>query len=627
MDKKQKRDLAMLIISAVLFAAAFAVSHIFALPVWAELLIYLPSYFVAGYEVLGEAVEGIVHGEVFGEEFLMTVATLGAFAVGFLPNSESECAEAVLVMLLFKIGEMFEHAAEDKSRRSVSSLLELRPDKAFVERGNEIICVSPEDISEGEIIVIKPGERVPLDGVITDGCTAFDMSALTGESKPVSAGVGDSAISGGINKSGVIRVRVTGTYETSTATRIIELVENASEMKSKREGFIDGFAKVYTPAVVISALLLAVIPPLISGDFAGQFALWLTRALNFLVISCPCALVISVPLAFFAGIGKASRRGILIKGSNYLEALTKVDTVVFDKTGTLTEGVFEVTAVHPEKYGREQLLHLAAHVESLSNHPIAVSLRASYDGEDDDGCTVGEVTEIAGMGVSAVINGKTVCVGNARLMQSAGARSHECHRHGTVVHICEDGEYLGHIVISDRIKPHAAKAIRELKKTGVSRTVILTGDNEDAALHACTELGADEYHASLMPEDKVNITKSVIDGHTNGRLTAFVGDGINDAPVLSCADIGIAMGALGSDAAIEAADVVLTDDDVAKIADAIQISRASVNVARQNTVFSLSVKAIALLLSALGYAPMWLAVFADVGVTVITVINSMRLTK
>lgn len=626
MEKEQKNDILLTILSAIALVAAIAITHIFRLPVWAEVLIYLPSYLLAGLEVLKEAFEGIKEGEIFGEEFLMTVATIGAFAIGFLPGSESECTEAVLVMLLFKIGELFEEFAEGKSERSIEALLEMRPDKATAVRNGENVTVDPKDIAAGEYILVKPGERVALDGIITDGTTTFDMSAITGESKPVFASEGEKAISGTINLSGVITVRVTGTYFESTATKIIELVQSASETKSKREGFVDRFAKVYTPAVVALAVLIAIIPPVISGDFALNFASWLKRALSFLIISCPCALVISVPLAFFAGIGKASRSGVLVKGSAYLEGLTNVGTFVFDKTGTLTEGVFEVTAVHPEKYDKAKLLHLAAHVESLSTHPIAVSLRAAFDGCDEN-CTVGEVTEHAGMGVSAVINGKTVCVGNSKLMQKVGAEWRDCHKAGTVVHIAEEKEYLGHIIISDRIKPHAEKAIIELKKIGVSQTVMLTGDNSDTAKQVAAEIGIDEYHASLMPADKVEITRHIIESRDDKKLTAFAGDGINDAPVLSCADIGIAMGALGSDAAIEAADIVLMDDDVLKLADAVAIAKETVNVARQNTVFALSVKLIILLLSAFGYAPMWLAVFADVGVTVLAILNSIKLTK
>lgn len=626
LQKEQMHDVTTIIISAILFGAAAAVAHIFDMPMWAELLIYMPAYLCAGFEVIKEAAEGIVHGEIFGEEFLMTVATLGAFSIGFLPASESECAEAVLVMLLFKVGELFEGIAEGKSQRSIESLLEMRPDTATVERNGECFNIDPSEIAAGETIVIKPGERIALDGIITDGSTTLDMSALTGESVPVSAHEGDKAISGSINLSGVIKVKVTGIYAESTATKIIESVQNASELKSKREGFIDRFAKIYTPAVVALAVLIALIPPAVSGNFALNFATWLKRALSFLIISCPCALVISVPLAFFAGIGKASRVGVLIKGSAYLEALADADTLIFDKTGTLTEGVFEVTAVHPEKYDKKRLLHLASHVESLSTHPIAVSLRAAYD-ECDGDCTVGEVTEHAGMGVSAVINGKTVCVGNGKLMQSVGAKWHECHRAGTVVHIAEDGEYLGHIIISDRIKPHAQKSLAALKKLGVSRTVMLTGDIADTAKQVANEIGIDEYHASLMPSNKVKITQDIIKTKNGKKPTAFVGDGINDAPVLSCADIGIAMGALGSDAAIEAADVVLMDDDISKLPTAIEISRKAVNTARQNTVFALTVKMLVLILSAIGCAPMCLAVFADVGVTLTAILNSLKLIK
>ena len=530
------------------------------------------------------------------------------------------------MMLFFQVGELFEDIAEGRSRKSISALMDIRPDTANVERDGKVLTVNPEEVKVGETIVVKPGEKVPMDGVVLEGTSSLNTVALTGESVPRSISKDDDIISGCVNLTGVIRAKVTKAFGESTASKILDLVENASENKSKSESFISRFAKIYTPVVVIAALVLAFIPPVLSGDFGGTFATWLYRALTFLIVSCPCALVISVPLSFFGGIGGASSKGILIKGSNYLEALAKVGTVVFDKTGTLTEGVFDVTAVHPETIDEKELLHLAAHVERYSSHPIAISLKNAYP-DEADGCSVENVEEIAGHGVRAVVNGKTVCVGSTKMMDAVGAKWKPCEKNGTIVHVSVDGTYVGHIVVSDRIKADSADAIKALKAEGVTKTVMLTGDKREVGEYVASAIGLDEFHAELLPADKVSELEKLLDNKPSGKTLAFVGDGINDAPVLARADLGIAMGGLGSDAAIEAADVVLMDDKPSKIALGVKIARKTLRLARENTFFAIFIKLLVLVLAVLGIATMWMAVFADVGVTVLAVLNAMRALK
>lgn len=623
MEKENKERLVKIIASAVLLVIAVVVSKVANLKVWQELLIFLVPYLIVGGETLMEAAEKLFHGELLDEDFLMSIATLGALCIGFLPGAESQFPEAVFVMLFFQVGELFEDMAEDRSRESITKLMDIRPDTANVERDGEVITVSPTEIAVGETIIVRPGEKVPLDGEVIEGSSSLDTVALTGESVPRGISVGESLLSGCVNLTGVIKAKVTKPFGESTASRILELVENASESKSKSESFITRFAKVYTPIVVAAALLLAFLPPLFSGDFAGTFSKWLYRALTFLIVSCPCALVISIPLAFFGGIGGAARKGILVKGSNYLETLAKLGTVVFDKTGTLTEGVFEVTAVHPEIIDQKELLHLAAHVERYSTHPVAVSLRNAYP-DEADGCSVEDVEEVAGEGVKAKVNGKVVCVGNSKMMESAGADWKECEKKGTIVHVCLDGVYVGHIVVSDRIKEDAAEALSALRREGVEKTVMLTGDKEDVAAEVAAEVGVDEYRAGLLPADKVTEIERLLADKQAGKGLAFIGDGINDAPVLARADVGIAMGALGSDAAIEAADVVLMDDKPSKLAMGMKVARKTLGIARQNTFFSIFVKLLVLLLAVAGLASMWMAVLADVGVMVLAVLNSTR---
>jgi Cd2+/Zn2+-exporting ATPase len=604
-----KKQLWLIGITVVLLIAAVMIEKHTALTTWQLLLVYLVPYLIIGHDTLKEAVEGIVEGDAMNEHFLMAVATIGALCIGFLPGAETEFPEAVFVMLFFQVGELFEGYAEGKSRDSIAHLMDIRPDVAHLERGD----VSPEEVKIGETIVIRPGEKVPLDGVIIEGTSALNTVALTGESLPRDVNVGDEVVSGCVNLSGVISVRTTKVFGESTVSKIISLVENAGEHKSQSETFITRFARVYTPIVVFLAIALAIIPTL----FGGNFATWLYRALMFLVVSCPCALVISVPLTFFGGIGGASRKGILVKGANYLDVLAKVDTVVFDKTGTLTHGQFAVTAVHPDECDEHQLLHLAAHVEHFTTHPIGAALRNAFPDEATDGCEVSDVEEIAGHGIRAKVGAQTVCVGNTKMMEMVGAKWHDCHHVGTIIHVAIDGVYAGHIVINDKIKDDSAEAIAELKSLGVSKTVMLTGDRKEVADNVAKTLNLSEYHAELLPADKVRYVEQM-------ENFAFVGDGINDAPVLARADVGIAMGGLGSDAAIEAADVVLMDDQPSKIALAIHIARRTIAIARQNVVFAIGVKVAVLILAALGIATMWLAVFADVGVTVLAVLNAMR---
>lgn len=620
MDKKK---LWRIIVAALLLAGAFAVEKTTSLPVWQLLLIYLMPYLIVGYDVISEALEGLFHGELFNEDFLMCIATIGALCIGFLPGAETQFPEAVFVMLFFQVGELFEDYAEGRSRESISHLMDIRPDTANVLRGGEVSVVAPDTVTVGETIVVKPGEKIPLDGTVVEGSSSLNTVALTGESLPRDVAPGDDVISGCVNISGLLNIRVNKTFGESTASKIINLVENAGENKAKSETFIAKFAKVYTPIVVTLAFVLAFLPPLVSGDFSGNFPTWLQRALTFLVVSCPCALVISVPLTFFGGIGGASKNGILVKGANYMDTLSKLGTVVFDKTGTLTKGQFEVNAVHPDQFDETQLLHLAAHVERYSTHPIAISLKNAYPNEHD-GCTVEDVEEISGHGIRAKVNGDTVCVGNTKMMDSAGAKWHPCHKVGTIIHVAVNGVYVGHIVISDRVKDDSAAAIADLKSLGVKNTVMLTGDREEVGKDVATQLGLDEYHAELLPADKVNAVERLIAKKPAGTTLAFVGDGINDAPVLARADVGIAMGGLGSDAAIEAADVVLMDDKPSKVATAIRIARHTLKIANENVWFAISVKVAVLILAGFGLATMWMAVFADVGVTVLAVLNAMR---
>lgn len=612
----------------LLLIGAAPIEHFMNLATWQLLLIYLVPYLLIGHDTLKEAAEGIMKGDMFNEDFLMSVATIGALAIGFLPGSDNEFMEAVFVMLFFQIGELFEGYAEGRSRDSISHLMEIKPDIANVERNGNTMQVSPEDVAIGETIVVRPGEKIPLDGKVIEGQSALNTIAITGESMPRQITEGNEVISGCINISGVIKVQTTKTFGESTVSKIINLVENANENKSKSESFISRFAHVYTPIVVFLAVALALVPPIFSAaSYAESFPLWLNRALIFLVVSCPCALVISVPLTFFGGIGGASRNGILIKGSNYMDALANLSTVVFDKTGTLTHGQFEVEAIHPENYDAQELLHMAAHVEHFTTHPIGAALRDAFPNEATDGCEITEVEEIAGQGIRAKVGNHTVCVGNTKMMDSIGAKWHNCHKVGTIIHIAIDGIYAGHIIINDKIKEDSKEAISQLKALGVGKTVMLTGDRKEVGEHVAQQLHIDEYHTELLPTDKVSHMEHLINEKPAGSALAFVGDGINDAPVLKRADVGIAMGAFGSDAAIEAADVVLMDDKPSKVATAISIARRTISIAHQNVWFAIGVKVAILLLATVGLGTMWMAVFADVGVTVLAVLNAMRALK
>ncbi|MCI5739122.1 MAG: cadmium-translocating P-type ATPase [Ruminococcus sp.] len=609
MSRKQKRNVFRIAFAAVLFVVVWA------LPTdgVVRLLTFLVPYAIVGYDVVFEAFRNIAHGQVFDENFLMSVATIGAFFVADYP-------EAVAVMLFYQVGELFQSIAVGKSRKSIAALMDIRPDYANVLRDGDVKTVSPEEVEIGEIIEIKPGEKIPLDAVVTKGETTVNTAALTGESVPVTCRVGDAVISGSVNQNGLIEARVTSVFGESTVSKILDLVENATSKKAKSENFITRFAKYYTPCVVFAALALALIPPLL---FKQPFSVWVTRALTFLVVSCPCALVVSVPLTFFCGIGGASRQGVLIKGANYLETLSKAETVVFDKTGTLTNGTFTVVAIHPQQISERELLDLTATAESVSSHPIATSILKAY-GEPIDKTRIGNIEEFSGRGIHAVIDGKSVYVGNGVLMQSVGVDFHECKTVGTTVHIAVDGLYAGHIVIADTVKPDAKSAVEQLKASGIRKTVMLTGDSDAVGQAVAKELGMDEAYTQLMPDDKVEKTEKLLAEKNTKSTLAFVGDGINDAPVLARADVGIAMGALGSDAAIEAADVVLMDDKPAKLVTALKISRKTMRILRQNIVFALSVKAVVLLLSAFGLASMWVAVFADVGVMILAVCNAVR---
>ena len=619
LTRKQKKMLIRIIIAFVLLVIIAVTLHFVELPWWAELIIYAVPYIIAGYDVLKTAFINLIHGQIFDEKFLMMVATIGAFGTGEYP-------EASAVMLFYQIGELFQSIAVGRSRKSIAKLMDIRPDSACVIRDGEEIEVSPDEVEVGEIIIIKPGEKIPLDGVIIEGESSVNQAALTGESAPVDKALSDNVISGTLNLTGVIKVRTTSTFGQSTVSKILELVENASDKKAKVENFITKFARYYTPVVVIAALILGIVPPLILGIGDGEiWKTWLTRACVFLVVSCPCALVVSVPLSFFGGIGGASKDGILIKGAGYMEVLSKIDTVVFDKTGTLTKGVFAVDDVHPNLISKAELLDIAACCESFSSHPVAQSIVIAHEGHIDKSL-IGEVTEIAGKGVKAVVEGKTYYCGNGQLMEMCGADWHDCHMTGTIIHIAreDDGvcEYLGHIVINDQIKEDSEEAIKSLKNVGVKRLVMLTGDKKSVAENVAGKLGLTGFFAELLPADKVAKVEELLkDG--KGRL-AFVGDGINDAPVLMRADCGIAMGAMGSDAAIESADVVLMDDKPSKIADSIKIARKTMRIVWENIIFALGVKAIILVLGALGIANMWLAVFGDVGVLIIAILNAMR---
>lgn len=623
MNKKQKRNLIRIIVAAILMI----VLHFAPVSGMVRFGFYLVPYLIIGYDILWKAFKGVKNRQPFDESLLMAIATLGAIILAVY--EDGDYTEAIGVMLFYQIGEWFQSYAVGKSRRNISELMDIRPDYANVERENgQLEAVDPDEVEVGTIIVVKPGEKIPIDGEVVEGSSTLNTSALTGESLPREVESGDEVISGCININGLLKIRTTKEFGESTVSKILDLVENASSRKSKAEDFISKFARVYTPAVVAAAIALALVPPFVRMGFMGvpaDWDVWIYRALTFLVISCPCALVISIPLSFFAGIGGASKAGVLVKGSNYLETLSKVKTVVFDKTGTLTKGVFQVTAAHPQEMSEKELLHLAAHVERYSTHPIAASLRAAYPNESDS-CRVEAVEEIAGQGIRAHVNGNVVCVGNSKMMEAVGAEWYDCHRHaaGTVIHVSINGRYAGHVIISDVVKETSKAAITALKSVGVARTVMLTGDAKEVADAVAKELGIDQVRSELLPADKVqNVEELLLENKGNGNL-AFVGDGINDAPVLTRADIGIAMGAMGSDAAIEAADVVLMDDDPMKISQAIRISRKCLSIVNQNTWFSIGIKLVVLLLGAVGIANMWFAIFADVGVMILAVLNAMR---
>ena len=617
--RKQKKMLIRLIAAIVLLAVIAVILHFVELPWWVRLFLYAIPYVTAGYDVLKTAFINLIHGQVFDEKFLMMVATVGAFGTGEYP-------EASAVMIFYQVGELFQSIAVGRSRKSIAKLMDIRPDSATVIRDGQETEVSPDEVEVGETIIIRPGEKIPLDGVIIEGASSVNQAALTGESAPVDKAYSDNVISGTLNLTGVIKVRTTSSFGQSTVSKILELVENASDKKAKVENFITKFARYYTPAVVIAALLLAVIPPLFLGIGVWDiWKTWLTRACVFLVVSCPCALVVSVPLSFFGGIGGASRDGILIKGAGYMEVLSKIDTVVFDKTGTLTKGVFEVDDVHPNLISAAELLDIAACCESFSSHPVAQSIVRAHEGHIDKSF-IGEVSEIAGKGVKAVVDSKTYYCGNGQLMEMCGANWHDCHLTGTIIHVAREGEgeteYLGHIVINDQIKEDSGSAVNNLKRLGVKRLVMLTGDKESVAANVAEKLGLTDFFAELLPADKVTKVEELL-ASEKGRL-AFVGDGINDAPVLMRADCGIAMGAMGSDAAIESADVVLMDDKPSKIADAMKIARKTMKIVWENIIFALGVKAVILILGAFGIANMWIAVFGDVGVLIIAILNAMR---
>lgn len=625
MSDKHKKSLYRILLATLVFIVVFIIVKVSRANLVLQALLYAIPFLMAGYDVLKKAVLKISQGKVFSEHFLMSLATLGAFALSFM-TGESEFAEAVFVMIFYQVGEFFEHIAEGSSEKSISELLNLRPDLVHLEVDGNISDVEPKDVQEGQVIVIRPGEKVAIDGILISGDSSVDTAALTGESLPQSVQVGDQVLSGMINMTGVIRVKVLHTVENSTLSKILDLLENSSANKSKSERFMSKFAAIYTPTVVIAALVLAFLPPLLSGNFLANFPEWLSRALTFLVISCPCALVISIPLSFFGGLGASSKAGVLIKGSNYLESLANLETLLLDKTGTLTEGVFEVTALHPSDIKKEHLLHLASHVERFSSHPIAQSLREAYEKEADD-CSITDVVEKSGYGITAKVNGHDVAVGNTKFMDSLGADWKTCHKVGTIVHVAIDGKYAGHIVISDCIKSDTKEALEQLRKAGVKNLVMLTGDRHEVAEKVAGELSVTDYKAELLPADKVTELENYLAQKHSRSTVGFVGDGINDAPVLARADVGIAMGGLGSDVAIEAADVVVMNDRLSKIAQAIKIARKTITIARENIVFSIGIKVLVLILASLGLANMWLAIFADVGVTVLATLNAMRTMK
>lgn len=625
MSKKDKIRLIRIIVSGLLLILVSLWVSLAKLSLPVQALIYLVPYFLAGYDVLKKAVLKISQGKVFSEHFLMSLATLGAFALSFM-TGEAEFAEAVFVMIFYQIGELFEHIAEGSSEKSISDLLDLRPDIAHLETESGLEDINPQNLQKGQIIVIKPGEKVAVDGILVEGQSQVDTAALTGESLPRKVEVGDNILSGTVNMTGLIRVKVMRALSESTLTKILDLMEHSAANKSKNETFITRFAAIYTPVVVILAVLLAFLPPLLSGNFAQTFPDWFSRALTFLVISCPCALVISIPMSFFGGLGASSKMGVLVKGSNYLESLAHLETLVFDKTGTLTEGIFQVTALHTSQIDEESLLHLASHVERFSSHPIARSLLTAYQKEADD-CLISDVVEKAGQGISATVNGKTVSVGNRQFMEQLGARWKACHQVGTIVHVAIDGIYAGHIVISDCIKEDTKEALIQLRQQGVKHLVMLTGDHIEVSQTVADELDLTDYKAELLPADKVSEVEYYLQHKSPKRTVGFVGDGINDAPVLARADVGIAMGGLGSDAAIEAADVVVMDDQLTKIAKAMTVAKKTLHIARENAIFSIAVKVLVLVLASFGLANMWLAIFADVGVTVLAVLNAMRTLK
>lgn len=620
MNKKQKKNLIRILVSAGLMILL----HFVPASGWIRFVLYMIPYLLIGYDILWKAIKGIIHRQPFDECLLMAIATVGAMALAISENGDY--TEAIAVMLFYQIGEWFQSYAVGKSRKNITDLMDIAPEYANIEQDGHLEQVDPDDVEIGSTIVVKTGEKIPIDGVVLDGKASLDTAALTGESLPRSVHQGDEVISGCINMDGVLKIRTTKAFEDSTVAKVLELIEDASSHKSHSENFITKFARVYTPIVVYSAIVLAFIPPLIQClmHTQAQWGTFLYRALTFLVISCPCALVITIPLSFFAGIGAASHEGILVKGSNYLEILSEIKTVVFDKTGTLTKGVFEVTNIHPEKISADELLHMAAHVERYSTHPIANSLKKAYPNEDDD-CVISDAKEIAGQGMQAMVNGKLVCVGNAKMMDAMGICWQDCKDAGTIIHIAIDGVYAGHIHISDVIKPHTKQAISELRKNGITDVVMLTGDSQKVAQRVAEEIGIQNVYSELLPQDKVKKVENLLQNKAkeNDRL-AFVGDGINDAPVLSRADIGVAMGAMGSDAAIEAADVVLMDDDPLKLATAIHISRKCLRIVKENIWFAIGVKVLCLILSAFGLANMWLAIFADVGVMILAVLNAMR---
>ena len=628
MDKKLLFRIFLTVVTLVL---AYLFVKAVELPLWAQLGVYLVPYLIISYDIIGEAIEeGIEERNPFNEDFLMCIATIGALCIGFLPGAEPQFAEAVFVMLFFQVGELFEDYAEDKTRDSIEAMMDIRPDIACVERDGEATVVAPEDVQVGEVVVVKAGEKIPLDGTVLEGHSSLNTVALTGESMPREVKEGDSIISGCVNLTGVLRIKVEKSFGESTCSKILELVENSGENKSKSETFIRRFARVYTPIVVILALVFAFAPPFFYESYSAALATWAYRALSFLVVSCPCALVVSIPLSFFGGIGGASRKGILIKGGNYMDTLARLSTVVFDKTGTLTEGIFAVEAVHPDDISEEELLHLAAHVERFSTHPIAVALRAAYPKEHDS-CKIEEIEETAGEGISALVNGRRVSVGNEKMMERVGAHIHQCtkcaHRVGTIIYVAIEGVYAGHVLITDCVKVDSREAVAALRNEGVRKTVMLSGDHEEATRQVAENIGIDEYHAGLLPADKVSYVERLLQNLPPKGTLAFVGDGINDAPVLARADVGIAMGALGSDAAIEAADVVLMDDKPHKIATAIRIARRTIAIANQNAYFAIVMKVLILLfvgLGLLGNMAMPLAIFGDVGVMVLCVLNATR---